>query len=548
MEDFEKNIINDYVTQQISTHTLAAKYHIGTIKVRQILSDANVERRKRGGQKKDRKEFVYDYNQPKYKPREGYQFVCRPKDGSDFQTTDYLNKSGCITNYISSRYVVKIPSLRERREYYERTGNYWWEEYFSCTEEKIVERPSICCPICGWKTFDINNESGSLTIHLRDKHNLTVEEYLKEHPHDRNLFPKHAQALEKKILMENEANHIICPLCGKKMRSLTLSHLKYCHGIDMREFKAKFPDFDVLSRSMYEKVTEIQCLANKAPRKKHSYISKQEMEIREFLDNNGIAYETNRQILEGKEIDILIPSKRIGIEIDGLKWHSEFFGKKGPKYHIGKTELANRHGYGLIHIFEDEIVNQKEIVLDKLSHILWLHVHLERVYARKVQVKEISIEQANEIFAKYHLKGVIDSGTCVGGFYGGKLVGAMSLQNMHHDEWLITRCATKTDRIYVGLVGKLFHHFVKLHNPSKVTSFCDRRWTIDSDSSVYAKIGFKHIGAVEPSFDYYNCNKGRYVRIPPSESDKAENMLNLGYDRIWNCGKFEYVWTPICVS
>ena len=149
MEDFEKNIINDYTAQQVSIHTLAAKYHIGAIKVRKILSDANVERRKRGGQQKDRKDFIYDYKKPKYVPREGYQFVCRPKDGSDFQTTDYLNKSGCITNYISSHYGVKIPSLRERREYYEMTGNYWWEQYFACTEERIIERPSVCCPICG---------------------------------------------------------------------------------------------------------------------------------------------------------------------------------------------------------------------------------------------------------------------------------------------------------------------------------------------------------------------------------------------------------------
>ena len=209
--------------------------------------------------------------------------------------------------------------------------------------------------------------------------------------------------------METEYNYLICPLGSKKLRSLTLSHLRYRHGIDMREFKAKYPNFDVLSHSMHKKVTEIQCLANKAPRKKHSHISKQEMEIRKFLDSNGIVYETNRQILEGKEIDILIPSKRIGIEIDGLKWHSELFGKKGPKYRIGKTELANRHGYGLSHIVEDEIVNQKEIVLGKLSHILGLNARLERVYARKMQVKEISAEQANEILAKYHLQGIIDS-------------------------------------------------------------------------------------------------------------------------------------------
>ena len=55
MEGFEKNLINDYTTQQVSIHTLATKYHIGAIKVRKILNNANVERRKRGGQRKDKK-------------------------------------------------------------------------------------------------------------------------------------------------------------------------------------------------------------------------------------------------------------------------------------------------------------------------------------------------------------------------------------------------------------------------------------------------------------------------------------------------------------
>lgn len=560
METLKNNVVSDYISQQVSVHTLAAKYHIGAIKVRQILNEANVERRKRGGQLKNKKFLIQDYNTPKYIPRDGYQYVCRPKDGGNFQTTDTLNKSGCITSYIAKHFGVAIPSLKERHEYYQTTGNYWWEQYFDCTEEKIEKRKTIRCPLCGWETFDIANASGSFTIHLRDKHHLTVEEYLKGHPYDKDCFPKYAREMKRKELLDNEENYVICPLCGEKLRSLTYSHLRYHHNMGMKEFKKLYPDFNVLSDTMREEVAMSQKLSNIAPRKKSSYISKQEMMIREFLDKHGIKYESNRQILEGKEIDILIPSKHIGIEVDGLKWHSEFWGGKKSNYHLDKTELAKRHGYDLIHIFEDEIVMHKEIVLDKLSHILGLHGNLEKVYARKMQVAEISSDKANEILSTYHIQGATQSKVYLGGFYNGELVGVMSFKNgyLNSDGWHVTRYAAKTDKLYIGLAGKLFQHFVRKYKPNKVTSFCDRRWTTDAESALYAKLGFKFVGALEPTYYYYNSAKGRYKRLHPlifhkkkimeehnfdSSLTLSEMLKKLGYDRIWNCGMFKYVWT-----
>jgi hypothetical protein len=53
-------------------------------------------------------------------------------------------------------------------------------------------------------------------------------------------------------------------------------------------------------------------------------ISKPELEICEFLDEYNIDYEqSNRSILNGKELDIVIPTKMLAIEFNGLYWHSE---------------------------------------------------------------------------------------------------------------------------------------------------------------------------------------------------------------------------------
>lgn len=88
------------------------------------------------------------------------------------------------------------------------------------------------------------------------------------------------------------------------------------------------------------------------------------------IDGSLIIEQHNRTILDGKEIGIYFPQKKIGIEFNGLRWHTEWFGKREPDYHLKKTEECNRKGIGLIQIFEDEYVNKKQLVLNKIKHIL----------------------------------------------------------------------------------------------------------------------------------------------------------------------------------
>lgn len=44
----------------------------------------------------------------------------------------------------------------------------------------------------------------------------------------------------------------------------------------------------------------------------------------------------NKQVIEEREIDIYMPALKLGIEVDGLYWHSEDNGK-GMMYHLHKT-------------------------------------------------------------------------------------------------------------------------------------------------------------------------------------------------------------------
>lgn len=114
-------------------------------------------------------------------------------------------------------------------------------------------------------------------------------------------------------------------------------------------------------------------LAGKGCPKCGNHYSKYEDEICDYLKSvypDIVIEQHNKTILDGKEIDIYFPELKIGIEFNGLRWHTEWFAGKNPDYHYQKTIDCNKKGIGLIQIFEDEYVNKKELVLNKIKHIV----------------------------------------------------------------------------------------------------------------------------------------------------------------------------------
>lgn len=552
-----EEIIKDY-KDGLGIYDVCEKYHIGKLKLKKILSDNGVEIRKKGKQPMDKTSFVInDYNIKKYKLHDGFHYVAVDKK-SGVRYNDYMNDGGFLTSHIKREYGVEIPTLYDRRKYYMKTGNYWWEQWFDIIEEKDKEY-TIKCPYCDWGTNDEYNKSGAFTHHLTSMHSISIKEHLEKHPEDYQYFKKQAKIIEKEKHLENPENYVVCPMCGKKMPKITYSHLRSAHKIGMIEFKKKYPEAKIMSNEMFEQIVSEQKNSN-LHISKNRFISSYEKEIGEYLNSIGVKHEANRQILIGKEIDILVNDKHIGIEFDGLKFHSEFFGKKNRKYHINKTELCNEKGYGLIHIFEDEYVNNKEIVLHKLKHILGKDNDLEKVPGRKIEIKEIYSNDAKIFLEKYHIQGFYKSSVYLGGFYKGKLVAVMAFKNgnVTNENWELVRFATDYNYVYQGVASKIFSYFVKKHSPKIIVSFADRRWTLWSNNNLYTKLGFNLESITKSDYRYYNENIDRYKRLHKMSMSKSvlhkkygypmtmtelEMARDLGYDRIWDCGLFKYVWT-----
>ena len=289
------------------------------------------------------------------------------------------------------------------------------------------------------------------------------------------------------------------------------------------------------------------------PKCNHS-ISNPEDEINNFINETcDIETKTRDRSLLNKrlECDIIVPSYKLAIEFNGLYWHSEAQGKD-KNYHLNKTELAESKGYHLIHIFEDEWLEHKDIVLNKIKHFLGCDTDKSVIGARKCAIKTVSKTLAEPFLTTYHIQGFVGSTAYYGAFYGDILVGVMTFKQEKKGEWNLTRFATDTNYRLPGLASKIFKQFIKDCSPVEVKTFLDRRWS-HGDVNVYDRMGFKLTETLAP--DYRYVVKGQRLHkfgfrkqilhkkygLPLTMTEK-EMTEQLGFYRIWDCGLYKYVW------
>jgi hypothetical protein len=301
------------------------------------------------------------------------------------------------------------------------------------------------------------------------------------------------------------------------------------------------------------------------PRCLHCYpmnagLSKSEREVAEFIQQQGIeVIENDRSVLQGRELDIYIPSKNLAIEYNGLYWHSEAH-KKDKYYHLKKTDDCRKQGIDLIHIFSDEWTSKKDIVKNKLLSKLGL---LDtKIYARKCSISEVTPKVKNFFLDSNHIQGKDTSNVKLGLYYKDMLVGVMTFskprislgqKERKEGHWELSRFATSV-RV-VGGASKLLTHFIKNYTPEYIYSYADLRWT-GHKNSVYEAIGMKLAHQTKPNY-WYVGPKGykRYHRFSFRKSELSkklesfdasvteyENMLRHGYVRIWDCGNLKYEW------
>ena len=335
----------------------------------------------------------------------------------------------------------------------------------------------------------------------------------------------------------------------KKLNNLNLSVVDYKSGtLDIFCDKCN-KMYSILVYVLYQRISENRTICiNCNPL--YNKTSSHHTEIINFLEkNNIVSIKNDRKILNGKEIDIYIPTKNIAIEFNGLYWHSELY--KNKTYHLDKKNSCENKGIRLIHIWEDDWVNKRDICISYLSNSLGLCAN--KIYGRKCELKEIhDTNIVRDFLNNNHLQGYSSSSIKLGLFYENELVSVMTFGYRNTNskkEYELIRFCNKINYTVIGSATKLFKYFISNYDYDTIISYSDES---SFTGGIYEKMGFLYEHTSPPNYFWvvdgirkhrFNYNKKKLVKIghDPNKSE-VEIMHELGYYRIWGCGQKRWIY------
>ena len=281
-------------------------------------------------------------------------------------------------------------------------------------------------------------------------------------------------------------------------------------------------------------------------------ISNEENKLFEFITSihTGEIKQSNRSILNGKELDIYIPEKNLASEYNGLyshcyrPWEENYSLKKDSTYHLHKTAECENQSIQLLQFYSDEWNFKSNIVKSIIQSKLGLN---QKMYARKCKIVEVNTQVKNKFLNEYHMQGEDKSSIKLGLEYENELVCIMTFAKSRFNksyDWELTRFCVKGGISVVGGFSKLLKYFSNSYGNS-IVSYADRRY---SNGNVYKANGFKLIGVNKPSYYYVDknflrrFNRMRFQKkyIGAYDCTEYEKAREMGYEKIWDCGTLAF--------
>lgn len=285
--------------------------------------------------------------------------------------------------------------------------------------------------------------------------------------------------------------------------------------------------------------------------------SKPQEEIVDFIKQNysGWIEINDRTILEGLELDIVLPDLGVAFEINGDYFHSSKF--KSNTYHQNKTNLVEAFGYQLCHISLSDWECKTDIIKSRIKSILGC---LDKIYARKCIVRRIDFPK--EFLNKNHLQGAgVPTKHNYGLFHKDELVAVMTFGkarfgNEEQYDYELYRYCSLLNISVTGGAGKLLKAFISEVNPKSVYTYAARDW---SQGRLYEALGFTKVKYTEPGY-YYIKNDVKYSRHKFTKAKLADLFPNYyskdlpehkimelaGYYRVFDSGNILYGFRNLC--
>lgn len=272
-----------------------------------------------------------------------------------------------------------------------------------------------------------------------------------------------------------------------------------------------------------------------------------EKDLANVIKTYGYECLTNtRNILpDNKEIDIYVPQLKIAFEFDGLYWHNEI--NKESNYHLNKTIECERKGIKLFHIFEDEWVNKRNIIISKLNEIF--HKNQENIRNEDCNIRIINNNEAYIFLNNNHIKGGCKCDINYGLIYNNEIVSIMSFDLIgKNKQYELMQYCDKLNTNIVDGNTTLFKFVLSELKPSEIIYHSDRRFP---QNDFIQNLGFKIVSKTKPNYFYVIGNKRvdksllsksllvENYNCPQSMSKESFYKAQKWY-KIYDCGNIKY--------
>lgn len=254
-------------------------------------------------------------------------------------------------------------------------------------------------------------------------------------------------------------------------------------------------------------------------------------------DNLKYTIEKGRYFSSGikkqcQQSDIYFPILNIGIEYDGVYWHSSK--KKDINYQLDKKEIFENLGIDVIFVRSDEYVYQTDKLLSRLASKLKLYK--KKGYSKKLIVDELSKKEVSEFLDNnylgkehyYEINKALKT-------KNGVTVALLTAKIENNICKLVDLCFRK-ECLIIGGFQRLLYHIEKeakeKYNCNKTIVELDRRYNSYLDN-IAKKNNFELLEITNPK--YTLVKKDVFI-----EEDEAKNYNQNMFLKIYDSGNLVY--------
>jgi predicted nucleic acid-binding Zn-ribbon protein len=355
---------------------------------------------------------------------------------------------------------------------------------------------------------------------------------------------------------ETHMKGVGCPHCGAKkssnsriltkeefIRRAIKTHLDKYDYSKIDYVNAKTPVTIICKKhGEFNQIPSMHILRNGCP-KCVNHESKLHSRVKEHFENIVRVESFNKGLLNGNyEIDLFFPDFNLGIEFNGVYYHSEKFKEKN--YHQKKFIAAEKNNIQLLQFWDYQDTNV-DLIISMINSKLGL---TKRIYARNTTPKEISIADYKRFLKDNHIQGIIYSSKRFGLFQGDTLISVMGFSIQSGKVFLDRFCSLRNFTV-VGGFSKLLK-FANIKEP--IITFSDGMY---STGNVYKNNGFVFSGENEPRLYFTNGSiienrrkfqkskfKARYPEMYDESLKERELAEKVGFFRLWGVGTRKWIY------